>query len=298
MLDMDSCESGTAPFDRVIIPANSKRVQRNSSSQHQTMDLHYSLQAAWDHIITTYKPGTIELAGSIITQIVGFIIPATLYMFIDTVFPKFSQRHKIQDARRQPTRQQVLHCVKVTLFNHVWVVALHALLVWFAGLDHATLNLDPIVPPWTEFIVDFAFGLLAREVSFYYIHRALHHPRIYVYIHKMHHKYITPVAFAAEYAHPVEHILANVLPIALPLYLKGAHFLSVMGFVTFELWEAAADHSGYDFLKLPPAELHDLHHEKFRVNYGTIGLMDWIHGTDVVGWDRPKVKTENDKAQA
>ncbi|KAJ5154407.1 sterol desaturase [Penicillium coprophilum] len=150
--------------------------------------------------------------------------------------------------------------------------------------------MDPIVPSLKTFIVDFAFGLLAREVSFYYVHRALHHPSIYVYIHKMHHKYITPVAFAAEYAHPVEHLFANVLPITLPLYLKGAHFLSITAFGIFELWEAAADHSGYDFLKLPPAELHDLHHEKFRVNYGTIGLMDWIHGTDVVGWDRPEAK--------
>jgi methylsterol monooxygenase len=108
----------------------------------------------------------------------------------------------------------------------------------------------------------------------------------------MHHKYITPVAFAAEYAYPIKHILANVLPITLPLYLKGAHGLSIMAFVTFEFWEAAAHHSGYDFLKLPPAELHALHHGKFRVNYGTIGLMDWIHGTDVVGWDRPKTRNE------
>lgn len=98
------------------------------------------------------------------------------------------------------------------------------------------------------------------------------------------------MAFAAEYAHPVEQLLANVLPISLPLALRRAHIISAMIFSAFELWEAAADHSGYDFAKLPPAQMHDLHHEKFRVNYGTIGLMDWIHGTDVVGWDRPKNK--------
>ncbi|KAL2797422.1 hypothetical protein BJX66DRAFT_335043 [Aspergillus keveii] len=254
------------------------------------MDLHSSLQTAWTGIITTYRPGTIELAGSIMSQIIGFIIPATLYMSIDTLFPNFSQGHKIQAARRQPTRQQVQHCVRVTLFNHVWIVTLHAVLVYFKGLEHTTLNLNPTIPPWTTFITDFIFALLAREISFYYVHRALHHPSIYTYIHKMHHKYTAPVSFAAEYAHPIEHLLANVLPITLPLYLKGAHYLSILFFAVFELWEAAADHSGYDFLKLPPAELHDLHHEKFRVNYGTIGLMDWIHGTDVVGWDREKGK--------
>ncbi|OCK91481.1 uncharacterized protein K441DRAFT_729286 [Cenococcum geophilum 1.58] len=65
----------------------------------------------------------------------------------------------------------------------------------------------------------------------------------------------------------------------LPLALKGTHFLSLFIFSIFELREAAADHSGYDFLKLPPAELHDLHHSKSRVNYSTLGLTDWIHGT-------------------
>ncbi|KAL4812965.1 hypothetical protein BDW67DRAFT_178322 [Aspergillus spinulosporus] len=223
------------------------------------MDLHSNLQATWGRLINTYKPGIIELA-------------ATLYLMIDTLFPEFSKRHKIQ----------------VTPFNHAWVVAVHAMLVYSAGLDHSIMNLSPIVPPWREFIVDFVFALLAREILFYYIHRALHHPRIYGHIHKMHHKNITPVVFAAEYAHPVEHVVANILPITLPLYLKGAHFLSIIAFINFELWEAAADHRGYDFLKLLPAKLHDLHHEKFRANYGTIGLMDWIHGTDVVGWDRPK----------
>lgn len=79
------------------------------------MDLNLpQMQAAWDHILATYQPGTIELASSTGAQIIGFLIPATLYMLIDPVFPTFSQRHKIQTARRQPTRAQIAHCVKVT----------------------------------------------------------------------------------------------------------------------------------------------------------------------------------------
>ncbi|KAJ5338484.1 hypothetical protein N7452_005212 [Penicillium brevicompactum] len=257
------------------------------------MDLHSQLQTIWTSIITTYRPGVIEIVADILIQLVGFIIPAAIYMLIDVVFPKFSQHHKIQDPRRQPTRQQILHCIKISLFNHTISMAMHGAMLYIAGgFDHSLMNFGPDIPSLTTFIGDFFFALLAREISFYYVHRALHHPRIYAYIHKMHHKYTTPVAFAAEYAHPIEHILANVLPITLPLYLKGAHGLSIMAFVTFELWEAAADHSGYDFLKLPPAELHDLHHEKFRVNYGTIGLMDWIHGTDTYGWDRKEGKVD------
>ncbi|KAJ5675495.1 sterol desaturase [Penicillium macrosclerotiorum] len=260
------------------------------------MDLHWKLQTTWTSIITTYRLGIIEIVADILVQIVGFIIPAAVYMLIDVLFPKFSQRHKIQGPRRQPTRQEILHCIKISLFNNFISIAMHGTMLYIAGgFDHSMMNFDATIPSLKTFIGDFVFALLAREISFYYVHRAFHHPRIYAYVHKMHHKYITPVAFAAEYAHPIEHILANVLPVTLPLYLKGAHGLSIMAFVTFELWEAAADHSGYDFLKLPPAELHDLHHEKFRVNYGTIGLMDWIHGTDTVGWDRKEGKVDKAK---
>jgi sterol desaturase/sphingolipid hydroxylase (fatty acid hydroxylase superfamily) len=128
-----------------------------------------------------------------------------------------------------------MHCIRIALSNHILLVAMHGMALYMAGLDYSFMNLDPVIPSLRTFAVDFVFALLAREMSFYYIHRALHHASIYVYIHKIHHKYITPVAFTAEYAHPVEHILTNVLPISLPLYLKGAHALSIMAFVTFEL---------------------------------------------------------------
>lgn len=43
-------------------------------------------------------------------------------------------------------------------------------------------------------------------------------------------------------------------------------------------------HSGYDFAQ---ARKHDLHHSKFRMNYGALGVLDWVLGTDVEGWDKP-----------
>lgn len=254
------------------------------------------IERAWEYVCTHYKPGQIEIAGVILAQIIGFVIPAVVYLLIDLLFPEFSAKHKIQSTRRQPTTAQIWHCIKISMLNQIWVVILHAMAIYFTGLEHSLLIMDPRLPSLKLLAMDFLFGLVAREVSFYYIHRALHHPSIYVYIHKMHHKYTAPISFAAEYAHPIEHIFANILPIVLPLTLKGTHFLSLMAFTIFELWEAAADHSGYDFFKLPPTSIHDLHHEKFRVNYSTLGIMDWIHGTHVVGWDRPKRKGAEQKS--
>lgn len=87
------------------------------------------------------------------------------------------------------------------------------------------------------------------------------------------------MAFTAEYAHPVEHLIANILPIALPSMILRSHILVYWAFLGFELIETSTVHSGYDFFR-GAARKHDLHHEKFRLNYGAIGLLDWIHGTN------------------
>ena len=65
--------------------------------------------------------------------------------------------------------------------------------------------------------------LLLEEVIFYYIHRALHDNRIYRFIHKKHHEFTAPVGMAAIYAHPVEHLLVNLLPVFAGPLLLGSH---------------------------------------------------------------------------
>ncbi len=44
------------------------------------------------------------------------------------------------------------------------------------------------------------------EASFYWVHRALHHPALYKQIHKQHHEYKGTIGFATEYATPAEQV--------------------------------------------------------------------------------------------
>jgi sterol desaturase/sphingolipid hydroxylase (fatty acid hydroxylase superfamily) len=97
------------------------------------------------------------------------------------------------------------------------------------------------------------------------------------------------MAFAAQYAHPVEHIVANVAPIVLPLAYRHAHIITYCIYLGFSLLETAAAHSGYDFFQFPfTANAHDLHHEKFNVNYGGTWILDYLHGTDQLDWNKEK----------
>src|SRR6266536_1245862 len=96
---------------------------------------------------------------------------------------------------------------------------------------------------------------------------------------RQHPKFKAPMAFAAQYAHPIEHIFANVLPIVLPMVYRRSHVVTFCVWLAYSLLETAAAHSVYDFFRPPfKAEMHDLHHEKFNFNYGGVWMLDWLHG--------------------
>lgn len=105
----------------------------------------------------------------------------------------------------------------------------------------------------------------------------------------MHHRFTAPVSLTAQYAHPLEHFLVNALPISIPPMILKCHIVTFWAFLAFELLETTTVHSGYDFLN-GSARMHDLHHEKFNVYFGTVGFLDWLHGTDVKEKDRAKAK--------
>ena len=46
--------------------------------------------------------------------------------------------------------------------------------------------------------------LVIEDTWHYFLHRLLHHRRIYKYIHKVHHHFQSPFGMVAEYAHPAE----------------------------------------------------------------------------------------------
>ncbi|KAA8647745.1 hypothetical protein EYZ11_000184 [Aspergillus tanneri] len=239
------------------------------------------MERLWPSIVESYSPQSIEFVGTLVVQVLSFWSPSLIYLLLDVAWPSFSQRHKIQPAPKQPTRREIWKCFVVVAQNQLISSVLHLLQIHVLRRGVPSYRVESSLPAFPELIRDLFISLLMREALFYYGHRFLHQPYFYVRIHKRHHQFTAPIALAAQYAHPIEQIFANALPITLPPQLLGSHVLTFWLYLAYELFNTATVHSGYDFFH-NKAKMHDLHHEKFNLNYGSIGLLDWFHGTDTL----------------
>jgi sterol desaturase/sphingolipid hydroxylase (fatty acid hydroxylase superfamily) len=152
-----------------------------------------------------------------------------------------------------------------------------------------------------------------HEVHFFCIHRLIHTPMLYKWVHSVHHNSINPSPWSSLSMHPVEHalyfgemfwhLLIPSNPVVAMFQLNATGYGAINGHIGFDKLELT-DTTALD----SHAYAHYLHHKYFEVNYGGDGLIPldkwfgyWHDGSkeaDEQMKERYRKKKERVKAKA
>lgn len=225
----------------------------------------------------------LTVVGTNVVTIAVFWLFNAFYLFVDlTGWPKWVLQYKIQDGTNQPLdRKKLMRAVKLVLFNQIVVGGVFSV-VLYPVYTRRGCSFGPELPSFQWVLFEIAIFTLVEEVGFYYSHRLFHHPRIYRFVHKIHHEWTAPIGVVAIYAHPLEHLCSNLCPIVLGPLLMGSHIATAWMWFALAIMTTVNTHSGYHLPFMPSPEAHDFHHLKFTQNYGVLGVLDRLHGTDIM----------------
>lgn len=124
---------------------------------------------------------------------------------------------------------------------------------------------------------------IIHEFHFFCIHRLIHTPFLYKWVHSVHHNSVNPSPWSSLSMHPVEHfayfatmfyhLIIPSNPIIALYQLHYAAYGAIPGHVGFDKVEIGEEHAVDSH-----AYAHYLHHKYFEVNYGDalIPLDKWF----------------------
>ncbi|MFN8355275.1 MAG: sterol desaturase family protein [Spirosomataceae bacterium] len=119
--------------------------------------------------------------------------------------------------------------------------------------------------------------ILISDTWFYWFHRWMHHPKVYKYVHALHHKSLDVNPFTSTSFHVIEAILLTlwILPLVLIMPISASALGVVQALGSFNNIKS---HLGYElfpqFFRIPPFNMlvtatnHSLHHTQYNGNYG------------------------------
>ena len=122
---------------------------------------------------------------------------------------------------------------------------------------------------WYNYL-QFPLFFLFTDSAIYWIHRGLHHPRVYKYVHKPHHKWIMPTPFASHAFHPADGYAQGLPYHIFPFIFPLSKFAYVFLFVFVNIWTVLIHDGEYAHNSpiINGAACHTMHHLYFNYNYG------------------------------
>lgn len=145
--------------------------------------------------------------------------------------------------------------------------------------------------------LSFFLALFIHETYYYWLHRWMHHPKALRHFHHIHHNSLYTSSFTSFSFHPIEAMLQAVFLPVLVLLLP-IHFTVLLALLVTMSITAVINHAGVEVYAssaiqspfarwIVGATHHDLHHMKYRCNYGLyFTFWDVWMDTEDVGFEK------------
>lgn len=258
----------------------------------------------WQKWLATNAAGQDErmvftIGTYLINLVVFWSLNAMLYIFYK--YDMFPDKRINKGA--MPPQELINECLIQLVVNHLLIYPVVTYFM-YPVFSHFGMQVNAPLPPLRTFLRDFLVSVAFNDTLFYWAHRMFHHPSIYQYFHKKHHRFNYSIGIASGFVHPVEDVVASLFPSLVGCLLMGSHVIIFWAWITIRLMETIDVHSGYSFSFSPfhllpfqgGADRHDFHHHKNVGCYGSFTVFwDWICGTDKAFLEFMKKKKEGAK---
>src|ERR1700761_1191257 len=160
---------------------------------------------------------------------------------------------------------------------------------------------------WVYFFAAFPLLFLMHDTYFYWMHRLIHHPRLFRLFHLVHHRSTNPSPWSAYAFHPLEAFAESLIfviflftiPISvwhLFVFFVLSLMYNVYGHLGFELYPAGF-HRHPLGRWMNTSVSHNQHHRYFKGNYGLYFLFwDRVMGTLREDYDEAFTEVQTRKA--
>ncbi len=145
------------------------------------------------------------------------------------------------------------------------------------------------------FVFTVVIYLVIQDTYFYWAHRLMHNKNVFKFVHLAHHRSTNPTPFAAYSFNILEavaealvfYLLIFIIPIngyAFYLVINISLFVNIYGHLGFEILPKFIRNS-FVFNFMITSVYHNMHHEKFRGNYGLyFRFWDKLMKTEIIDY--------------
>ena len=216
------------------------------------------------------------IVGFFMIVIGRYLLIAGLFylVFHKWFFLRFKQR-KINNKTYKPGQFKTefkWSCITSLIFS---ISGALTVLIWQKGFTKAYSKIDEY--GWWYLPVSLVTIMILHETYYYWLHRWMHHPKIFPIVHKIHHDSNITSPFTAFSFHPLEGILQAVF-MPMVIFVLPLHYYVIIINLTIMTFSSVINHLDIEiysssFLKGPGKWLigathHSLHHRQFKYNYG------------------------------